>query len=82
MGYKEKNKKVVMVVANAVTHDIRVLKEAVALHKNGYEVTILGIDKKGKTLHYEGVNIILVELQSFSQVIIKPWLKNFYLIFH
>ncbi|MGZ0153106.1 glycosyltransferase family 4 protein [Kribbella sp. WER1] len=41
---------VVMLVANDITNDTRVLKEAVALGKAGYRVTLLGVTTAGRTL--------------------------------
>ncbi len=42
-----KSSKVSMLVTNEVTHDSRVLKEAAALARLGFQVTILGLDRKG-----------------------------------
>ncbi|TDW21482.1 glycosyltransferase family 4 protein [Kribbella kalugense] len=40
---------VVMIVANDVTNDTRVLKEAIALGTAGYRVTLLGVSASGRT---------------------------------
>jgi len=40
--------RIVMIVANDITNDTRVLKEAVALGKAGYQVTLLGVSASGR----------------------------------
>jgi glycosyltransferase involved in cell wall biosynthesis len=39
---------IVMIVANDITNDTRVLKEAIALGKAGYRVTLLGVSASGR----------------------------------
>lgn len=57
-------KKVVAIVFNSVIHDIRVIKEAESLQKNGYDVSIVGIKDNKNSFDSKrllsGVNVKLV----------------------
>jgi glycosyltransferase involved in cell wall biosynthesis len=60
-GKMKEKTKILMLLTNPFTLDQRVLSEARSLVKNGYDVTVLGWDKRGENPPFEekdGINVV------------------------
>ena len=60
------NKKVISIVLNNFINDTRVLKEAITLQTNGYDVSVVALHEEGlhEYDHQSGINIHRVKLKS------------------